>query len=69
MRVAGLGPFDEEIEASESLREWFATALAPRPEDRFPSAREMRQALDEILEESETPGSQAEPSEDPPGAG
>lgn len=69
MRVAGLVPFDEEIEASQSLQEWFATALAPRPEDRFPSAREMRQALDEILEESETPGSQAEPSEEDPGAG
>lgn len=49
MRVAGLGPFDEEVDGPEELERWFAKAMAPRPEDRFAGAREMREALDEVL--------------------
>jgi hypothetical protein len=55
LRVAGLGPFDEEIDAPEALHAWFATALAPRPEDRFASAREMRHALADALARDDEP--------------
>jgi predicted Ser/Thr protein kinase len=45
LRAAALGPFDAPLQPAP-LRAWFARALAPRPEDRFASAADMRQALD-----------------------
>lgn len=50
MRVAALGPFDREIDGPEALTAWFERALAPRPEDRFESARAMRDALAAAVE-------------------
>lgn len=50
MKVASLGPFEEDLTGADALEDWFRKALAPRPEDRFASAREMREALADALE-------------------
>jgi hypothetical protein len=41
---AGHAFHDRDVEPP-TLRAWFAKALAPRPEDRYQSAAEMRTAL------------------------
>lgn len=52
MRVASLDGFDADLDAPDALQEWFGKALAPRAEDRFSSAREMREALSDALVEA-----------------
>lgn len=52
IRAASAGRFQKKLEGPPALRAWFARALAPSPERRFASARQMREALAEALPEA-----------------